>query len=110
MVYVKRDGEGRIVSVSLTHDAAHDEAAPPGDPAVTGFARAVMGEDPLADSDMRLVRVLEDVIDLLIGRVFDGERGAIFADLEPWLERALGGDSPGDEEAAEDGPNVPSVA
>ena len=68
MVYVKRDGEGRIVSVSLTHDAAHDEAAPPGDPAVTGFARAVMGEDPLADSDMRLVRVLEDVIDLLIGR------------------------------------------
>ena len=68
MVYVKRDGEGRIVSVSLTHDAAHDEAAPPGDPAVTGFARAVMGEDPLADSDMRLVRVLEDVIDLLISR------------------------------------------
>ncbi|MCB1962752.1 MAG: hypothetical protein KDF24_06250 [Rhodocyclaceae bacterium] len=68
MVYVKRDGEGRIVSVSLTHDAEHDEVAPPGDPAVTGFARAVMGEDPLADSDMRLVRVLEDVIDLLIGR------------------------------------------
>ena len=51
-----------------------------------------------------------ELVDLLIGRVFDGERGAIFADLEPWLERMLGGDLPGDDGAAEDGPNVPSVA
>ena len=44
------------------------QLADPADPAVAGFAHALMGEDPLADSDMRLVRVLEDVIDLLISR------------------------------------------
>ncbi|MEM9353804.1 MAG: NAD(P)/FAD-dependent oxidoreductase [Planctomycetota bacterium] len=27
----------------------------------------------------------DELVDLLIGRIFDGERGAIFADLEPWL-------------------------
>ncbi|MCZ4305056.1 hypothetical protein O4G98_09930 [Zoogloeaceae bacterium G21618-S1] len=68
MVFVKRDAEGQIVSASLTQDVGHPELADAGDPAVAGFARALMGEDPLADSDMRLVRVLEDVIDLLISR------------------------------------------
>lgn len=68
MVYVKRDDAARIVSVSLERDAEHREERPPGDPAVTDFARAMMGEDPLANSDLRLVRVLEDVIDLLIAR------------------------------------------
>ena len=29
----------------------------------------------------------EELVDLLIGRVFDGRRGAIFDDLEPWLSR-----------------------
>lgn len=68
MVYVKRDDGGQIVSVSLAADAVHGETVAASDPMVTGFARALMGEDPLADSDMRLVRVLEDVIDLLIAR------------------------------------------
>ena len=27
----------------------------------------------------------EELVDLLIGRIFDGKRGAIFEDLEPWL-------------------------
>lgn len=68
MVFVKRNSQGQVVSVSLEADAEHTEAATSGDPAVAGFARTVMGEDPLADSDLRLVRVLEDVIDLLIHR------------------------------------------
>ncbi|WP_323002845.1 hypothetical protein [Denitromonas sp.] len=68
MVFVKRDAQGQIASVSLEADGEHVEAATAGDPAVAGFARTVMGEDPLADSDLRLVRVLEDVIDLLIHR------------------------------------------
>ena len=68
MVFVKRDAQGQIVSASLTQDASHSEPVENHDPAVAGFARALMGEDPLADSDMRLVRVLEDVIDLLIER------------------------------------------
>jgi len=29
----------------------------------------------------------QELVDLLIGRVFDGHRGAIFNDLEPWLKR-----------------------
>ena len=29
----------------------------------------------------------EELIDLLIGRIFDGRQGRIFDDLEPWLER-----------------------
>lgn len=29
----------------------------------------------------------EELVDLLIGRIFDGCEGKIFADLEPWLER-----------------------
>ncbi len=68
MVYVNRDEAGQVVSMSLTSDAVHGESLTPSDPAVACFARALMGEDPLADSDMRLVRVLEDVIDLLIAR------------------------------------------
>ncbi|MCB1960461.1 MAG: hypothetical protein KDE68_08060 [Rhodocyclaceae bacterium] len=68
MVFVKRDEEGRVQSVSLTQDDWHTEAMSPGDPAVSGFSRALMGADPLADSDLRLVRVLEDVIDLLVSR------------------------------------------
>ncbi len=28
-----------------------------------------------------------ELVDLLIGRIFDGHRGAIFDDLEPWLEQ-----------------------
>lgn len=30
-----------------------------------------------------------ELVDLLIGRVFDGFKGKIFEDLEPWLERKL---------------------
>ncbi|MEM8946882.1 MAG: NAD(P)/FAD-dependent oxidoreductase [Planctomycetota bacterium] len=29
----------------------------------------------------------DELVDLLIGRVFDGREGKIFADLEPWLEQ-----------------------
>jgi flavin-dependent dehydrogenase len=31
-----------------------------------------------------------ELVDLLIGRIFDGRRGAIFDDLEPWLARNRG--------------------
>jgi len=84
MVYVKRDAQGQVVSVSLEADAEHVEAADSGDPAVAGFARGLLGEDALVDSDLRLVRVLEDVIDLLISR--DVIR---FTDLPPPAQAKL---------------------
>ena len=31
-----------------------------------------------------------ELVDLLIGRIFDGREGKIFADLEPWLQRSRG--------------------
>ncbi len=68
MVFVSRGDDGEVKSVSLQRDERHAEAAPPGDPAVQAFARGIVGEDPLAGSDLRLVRVIEDLIDLLIDR------------------------------------------
>lgn len=36
-----------------------------------------------------------NLTDLLIGKVFDGSPGAIFKDLDPWLERVKNGESAG---------------
>lgn len=84
MVYVKRDGHGAVVSVSLEADREHAEQVSSDDPAVAGFANALLGQSALVDSDLRLVRVLEDVIDLLISR--DVIR---FTDLPPPAQAKL---------------------
>jgi len=68
MVYVRRDAQGELISVSLHPDEQHPEAADPSDPGVAAFAHGLLGDRALVDSDLRLVRVLEDVIDLLISR------------------------------------------
>lgn len=51
-----------------------------------------------------------ELVDLLIGRVFGEQRGAIFDDLEPWLDRALAGEFKGDDGPGDDGVNVPAMA
>jgi len=84
MVFVKRDADGHLLSVSLQADAQHTEAADPSDPMVAAFAHGLLGETALVDSDLRLVRVLEDVIDLLISR--DVIR---FTDLPPPAQAKL---------------------
>ncbi|QID17097.1 hypothetical protein G3580_05245 [Nitrogeniibacter mangrovi] len=84
MVFVKRDAQGQVVSASLAPDAEHTEPGEPGDPAVAAFARNLLGDDAMVDSDLRLVRVLEDVIDLLISR--DVIR---FTDLPPPAQAKL---------------------
>ena len=33
-----------------------------------------------------------NLTDLLIGKVFDGEPGAIFKDMDPWIEKAKNGE------------------
>ena len=50
-----------------------------------------------------------ELVDLLIGRVFGEQRGAIFDDLEPWLDRALAGEFQG-EDGHDGGANVPAIA
>jgi len=68
MVFVCRGECGEVSSVSRQRDALHQEEVAPGDPAVQAFVRSLAGEDALAGSDLRLVRVIEDLIDLLIDR------------------------------------------
>ena len=68
MIYLRRNADGRVDSVSLHEDADHREAASRADPAVSDFVGALVDDESLADSDLRLVRVLEDLIDLMIER------------------------------------------
>jgi hypothetical protein len=69
MRYVARNGTGQVVAVSLVQDAAHPEALPPDHPELKALVPSPPGEEgPLAESDLRLVRVLEDLIDLLIDK------------------------------------------
>lgn len=68
MRYVARDGAGLVVAVSLAQDAAHPEALPDDAPELGAFARVLPEAGPLAGSDLGLVRVLEDLIDLLIDK------------------------------------------
>jgi len=66
--YIRRDTEGRIVAIELEPGAGLEEI-PAGSAELADFVRR-MGAEPnsLAQSDMRLVRVLEDLIELLIAR------------------------------------------
>ncbi|MBX3434838.1 MAG: tryptophan 7-halogenase [Pirellulales bacterium] len=50
-----------------------------------------------------------ELVDLLIGRVFGPDKGAIFEDLEPWLDRALAGEFDNDAATGDDA-NVPAMA
>lgn len=68
MPYVRRDETGRIAAIQLTPDAGC-ENVPADSPELAEFMRRVAGEPSLLEqSDMRLVRVLEDLIELLIAR------------------------------------------
>lgn len=68
MPYVTRDEQGRIATVSLEPiDGSVD--VPDGSPELIDFmGRMGMEQGTLLQSDLRLVRVLEDLIDLLIDR------------------------------------------
>ncbi len=69
MVYLRRDPEGRIASVSRQGDALHVESADPESEEVQAFLHGLGAEDrDLAQSDIDLVRVIEDVIDVLIDK------------------------------------------
>ncbi len=68
MPYVKRDADGQIVATFLNPADGYD-ALPCGAPELIDYMRKMgLEHDSLEQSDMRLVRVLEDLIDLLISR------------------------------------------
>lgn len=66
-VYVRRDSDGRILSVSRAMDDLHKERCAAGHPDVSAFVRRLSGATAqLAESDLSLIRAIEDVIDVLI--------------------------------------------
>lgn len=68
MPYVKHDENGRIIAVNLETGEGMEEI-PSNSPELLEFMRQVgLEQGTLQESDMRLVRVLEDLIDLLIDR------------------------------------------
>ena len=68
MPYIRRDNEGRIMAAELEPGAGLEEI-PAGSAELADFVRRMGGEaGALEQSDMRLVRVLEDLIELLIAR------------------------------------------
>lgn len=69
LVHVKRDAGGRIVAVSTEPAGEGWEAQESDSPELEVFADALnRAQTALQASDLGLVRVLEDVIDLLIER------------------------------------------
>ncbi|MBD5802610.1 hypothetical protein AZOA_20390 [Azoarcus sp. Aa7] len=70
MMYIRRDKQGKIVAVS--RDLADGDgwsAAGEDDADLLGFGRDIIeGANPLGVSDLGLVRVLEDLIELLVDR------------------------------------------
>lgn len=68
---IRRSASGAIVAVSRPGEAAGAgwEDASADDPELIAFLRAIAGEEhPLDASDLPLVRVLEDLIEVLIER------------------------------------------
>lgn len=68
MPYVKRDDTGRITAVNLESGEGLVEIPIHSAELLDFMRNAGMEQGALQESDMRLVRVLEDLIDLLIDR------------------------------------------
>lgn len=84
MPYVKRDAAGEIVAISATLDEQHCHEIDADDPELRVFLHRLSSTPGLADTDLQLVRVLEDLIDLLV------ERSVIrFTDLPPAAQEKL---------------------
>lgn len=70
MPYVERNSSGEIVALFATRREGAEEFLPPEDDAVIAFLAQADGDDaafPLA-SDLKMIRVIEDLVDLLIAK------------------------------------------
>lgn len=84
MPYVERNAAGDIVAVSVTEDAIHRHLVDAEDPQLRVFLHKLSATPGLAETDLHMVRVLEDLIDLLV------ERAVIrFTDLPPAAQEKL---------------------
>lgn len=67
-MYIKRDANGQIESVSQKPIAGFDEELPAGSAELKTFLGTSEASKALSESDLDMVRVLEDLIDLLIDK------------------------------------------
>lgn len=68
-VYLRRDESGQIVALSHLQLSDHSEAASSADAEVRAFVqRLTPSDDVFLDSDLALIRVVEDLIDVLINK------------------------------------------
>ncbi len=87
-MYVRRDAQGQITAVSREPLDGVSEQVPDGSAEVQAFVAAADGTHPkqqqLTETDLELVRVIEDLVDLLI------DRGVItFTDLPQAAQEKL---------------------
>lgn len=87
MLYARKDANGKLISISHVQDESHVEPVEPTNPEVKSF---LGGEKynallhVLEESDVRLVRVLEDLLDVLIKKEV-----VLFTDLPPAAQNKL---------------------
>lgn len=69
MPYVRRGENGQVIAVGdAPMDASAEQLAPDSEE-LQAYVRALMGQgDVFSGSDLRLIRAIEDVIDLLIAK------------------------------------------
>ncbi|HQT32925.1 MAG: hypothetical protein ACYC39_09595 [Thiobacillus sp.] len=68
MPYIRRDEQGLIAAIQLEPGDGLEELPSSSQELIDFMNRMGLEQDTLQQSDMRLVRVLEDLIDLLIDR------------------------------------------
>ncbi len=68
MLYVGRDGEGRIVEVHPMPLGRANEPLPADNPEVLQFIHERWRQNELSSLDREFIRVIEDVIELLINK------------------------------------------
>jgi hypothetical protein len=73
MPFVKRDAAGRVTSLHREQDSQDLQYLPLDHPDVTGFLEPIgerrsQGRGELLKSDLEMIRVFEDLTDILIGK------------------------------------------
>ncbi len=69
MPFVKRDSAGRIIAAGNTPSPDRNEEVVVESPDLQLFIASLGGENnPLESSDLKMIRTIEDVIDLLISK------------------------------------------
>ena len=68
MPYVKRDDSGQITAASLEHAPGFDEIASEDAELQRFYQRLAAGQGRLQQSDLEVIRVLEDLVNLLMDK------------------------------------------